>query len=258
VAFLSPFPHATSRAQQLFVALMAAWFLASIGLEVLAFLADGTPYPFLRGLGVAGFVGIQLGVQDRIVAVLKACRVPPLARFLGAGFVVATIFLGLQIGILAFEIPRLRLDSISWLTSLPPLGMWLLGWYGTWWVFLRAGWVDASSSLLAAGVHWTLPVVQWQIVHTPEGHASSVLSPLRLLFIGSEEWWRWALAAPGGFFAGWALMFLPGAIAGCECRPDPSSARSLSKRMAGWFVPPLVALALALITTIWFLAWLHD
>lgn len=251
---LSPLLHAPSLAKHRFIALMAMWAAGSTAWRALMWLQGGSPEPLLKALGIAGFLFAQLLIQDRALPFLKAANCPAWMRFFGVGIVVSGLFQSLQFVVLRFDIAQLHLDSISWRTSLPRVCGWFLAWYGTWWALLRAGWVDVSSCLLAAGLHWTLPILHWDIVHAPQGHAATVISPLGLVFSESESWGQWASSIPLGFFAGWALMFLPGAIAAHECTPRSATVRPLLKQVVGWLAPAIVALTLTAAITLLFIA----
>ena len=78
----------------------------------------------------------------------------------------------------------------------------------------------------------------------------SVIIPVGFFYVGpvvtSFEWpwiipWLWII--PVGFFGGWSLIFLPGAIAAHEFPPRLNRFGFWARRIVAWVAPAVVALA---------------
>lgn len=110
-------------------------------------------------------------------------------------------------------------------------GIWLMGWYIGWWRVYRTGWVDVSTSLIVAGIHNI-------IVNGVLGSSYEILT-------------MYFTMLPARFFSGWALLFLPGAVAAHEYPPVPRESVPFGIRVSAWSTPAVCGLiAVILIGTI--------
>jgi hypothetical protein len=226
MAFPSLLPHAPSRAQQFFVALMAVWFLISLPVHALAWWGGASPVSLLRAVEVAAFVAIQLLTQHRALGLLRRCRVPPWAKFIVSGVSASSIILVFDATLVSFlaepgafvRLPR-SLLAVFLLAELP-----LLTWYITWWLILLIGWTEVSSALVAAGLH---------------GVGLVVLADFIPAYTFGTKFEGWTLF-PVAFFSGWGLMLSPGTVAAYEIVPVPGRAHSQIRRAVAWAAPGIV------------------
>jgi len=169
--------------------------------------------------GVGAFVGLQLVAQGRVLAWLQRWRVPAWVKFFTTAVTVSCVFLALELGLLATMSPfGVKALFDNWSTIFSYMALWYVAWYGTWWGVLWFGWADVSTSLIVAGVHWSLIGQGWP------------------RFEGWGAFW----ALPVWFFGGWCLMFLPGAIAAYEFVPGSRGTGSWIERIAGWVAPVIL------------------
>ena len=202
---------------------MALWFLTALGMAPFRWLSAGDSVPLLSAMSVGLFVVLQILGQGRTVGWLNCWSTPAWIKLFSAAAASTTVFLALNctaivLGPLLMGNPAKDFVFSGWLP------IWLLfeavslvSWYGPWWLVLRMGWVDAATSLVPAGAH---------------GVGLYVAFLLRS---------AWGLDIPIMFFAGWSLMFLPGAVAARECTPGTRKVGPAAIRRVVWIVPAVTA-----------------
>lgn len=135
---------------------------------------------------------------------------------------------------------------ISWL---PLLVLWFVGWYGTWWVVLRTGWVNVPSSLIAAGLHCSVTLPFALLMEFLGGGSWAFVVPMGLLFDLHTTGLNFIWMIPVGFFVGWSLMFLPGTIAAFEFVPAAEGKSIAAKRVIAWIAPGIVAFTVVILAS---------
>jgi hypothetical protein len=94
-------------------------------------------------------------------------------------------------------------------------------------VIIKARWLDIPTSLIAAGIHnGVMPI---------------------LASFGYELGSRYLTLFPTRFFAGWALMFLPGAVAAHDYAPMPREQVGLRRQIVGCCAPAVAGSGLFLL-----------
>jgi hypothetical protein len=215
-------------AQHRFAALMTLWFLLALSWTGLLW-PDRAP--FLYSAPVALFVLVQVLAQNRLLGLQR--HLPGLAclRFATAAIAAYALFAALEVAFwsgvsfskmidfeLLFENALSLLRTFLTPTALFPAAVW----YGAFWGVLRAGWIRVPVGLLAAGLHGS----------------ASVLATIPFMgTIHGNPPWPWPLLVPVGFFFGWGLMFLPGAVAAQEYPPMRSEQRSPLKALLAMGAP---------------------
>ena len=182
----------------------------------------------------AGMTGLQIVGQAPVLACVKRWRFPGRLKFYAAAAAATLLLVLFQVGaVIAQSEPDPSLSRKGWLLL---QGTSLLAWVAMWWGAIQRGWVHASTSLTAAGVHG--------------------------IFLGAFWGWppmagpEWLWAAPLRFFAGWSLMFLPSAVGTLECTPI-TWVEGLGARRIVACVAPAIAASIPALFLAWFMAAAH-
>jgi hypothetical protein len=219
-------------AQHRFVALMAVWFLLS--LIWTGFLWPDKD-PFLYSAPVAIFVLGQVVAQYRLLGMQRNWPAPPWIKFIAAAGMSYLLFAIVEVGFWSVIWLSKRIDLrgglslgdlfehvTGMLQSFLTPAIALTAWCGMFLAVFRAGWIRVPAGLIAAGLHGV----------------ASVLATIS--FMGSihgKPHWPWFWMVPVGFFTGWGLLFLPGAVAAQEYVPGGGGERSLLKPPLAWLAP---------------------
>jgi len=219
-------------AQHRFVALMSLWFLVSTAWSFFDWWALGKTIGLVSAAATAGMTGLQIVGQAPVLACAKRWGLPSRLKFYAAAAAATLLFVLFQLAIAEGGLaPRFSLKE--WLLL---QGASLLAWYAMWWGAIQRGWVHASTSLTAAGVHGIFLGAFWDWPPMAAPH------------------WLWAV--PLRFFAGWSLMFLPSAVGALECTPQTRAEGVGARRIVACVVPAIAALIPALFLA-WFMAAAH-
>ncbi len=213
---------------------MALRFLVSTAWSLFDWWALRETIGCVAAAATAGLTGLQIAGQAPVLACVNRWRFPGRLKFYAAAAAATLLLVLFQFGI---AIPEGKPTPPSARTEWFLLqGTSVLPWYAMWWGAVQRGWVHASTSLTAAGVHGIFLGALWGWPPVP----------------GPE--WLWA--APLRFFAGWCLMFLPSAVAALECVP-PARTQGLGMRRIVGCVAPALAASVPALFLAWFMAAAH-
>lgn len=224
-------------AQHRFAALMALWFFGSLVGGAVTWKTTGYSVPFLFAAGVLVFAALQLPIQKKLVTWVKGLPTPGWLNFLVTALAVSVAYGLVHVAILT--LPFAWLASVSfWLHHFfddlsswwPSEALILSTWYAAWWAVLRIGWLQVSAGLFAAGIQYA--IVKWVV----------------LIHLEPTDW---LLLAPVHFFAGWFLLFLPGAVVAHAYVPTQDGPGWLVKRILACTVPAIAAVSPFLVF-LWF------
>lgn len=199
---------------------MGIWFSLSAAWSAFDRWALRETLGLLSAAATAGMASLHVLAQGPLLGWGRRWNFPGRLKFYASGAFPTGVFVIFQIAVAAAagrSSPPLARKA--WRLSQGP---GLLAWYALWWGALQKGRVDAATSLTPAGVHGMIigAAWGWPPIAGPE--------------------WLWA--APLRVFAGWCLMFLPGALAAHERAPMLRTEGLWIRRAATCVTPAIAAL----------------